>query len=223
MNWTSTGKNDDVVAAFEEYRHFILRISTLYAGSRLIEAVDLEPLGHDFKLAISSDFDEGMTTIRTVDELQTSIKSGDYGQLALGLATIQLCTAFEMLFERISEIYSIAVAKGEQIILINPISGRSQLIGNRTLVQIRKLHDTKGILSPLNNDEVLLKLAAIIETRNCLAHAGGLVVEVKSQSRLAWYGISSDVGAKLVLKDNHLDDFLHYMAINAISFVNHAP
>ncbi len=45
----------------------------------------------------------------------------------------------------------------------------------------------------------------------------------KAKDRLWAYRIASTVGMPLTLKDNHLDDFLHYMAINIMSFVNKAP
>src|SRR6218665_2273147 len=86
-------RNPQVVAAFNDYRSYLLRIATLYAGARLIEALDLSALGEIFKLAISDDFPETATTIRTVPHLNPNFVSREYGQLALGLATIQLCTA----------------------------------------------------------------------------------------------------------------------------------
>jgi hypothetical protein len=95
-------------------------------------------------------------------------------------------------------------------------------LGNKALMQIRKIHTVNSLSSVLNTDEVLIKLAAIIETRNCIAHSGGLVTTQKAKDRLWAYKISSEVGKPLSLKNNHLDDFLHYMAINVRSFVNNA-
>lgn len=64
MNWDSTGTNAKVVNAFNDYKDFVFRIATLYAGTRLIETVDMGALGQSFKLPLSNDFDEVMTTIR---------------------------------------------------------------------------------------------------------------------------------------------------------------
>jgi hypothetical protein len=227
MNWIPTGQNPQVVEAFEDYRSFLLRIATLYAGARLIEAVDLSALGDSFRLAISDDFPEGATTIRTVGELKQSIQSKEYGQLALALGTIQLCTAFEILFDRISKIYGVDVDNTDRFdVTHTPVAGAPAVVvtlGNRALTQIRKLHQTLALRSRLNDDETLLKLAAIVEARNCFTHAGGVVQKPKQQERLWAYRIPSQVGQPLVLKDNLLDDFLHYMALHALAFVNRAP
>jgi len=75
----------------------------------------------------------------------------------------------------------------------------------------------------MNSDEVLIKLASIIEARNCFTHAGGLVTTTKAKERLWAYRIPSTVGQPLKLNDNHLDDFLHYMTINTLAFVNNVP
>lgn len=227
MKWNSSGTNANVVNAFNDYKDFILRIATLYAGTRLIEAVDLWELGESFELAISDDFDKGMTTIRTVGDLESSIKSGEYGQLALGLATIQLCTAFEILLDRIADVYGISVSQSDAFeVSYRPTGGapvQTVKLGNKALMQIRKLHVKTGVDCPLNSDDALLKLAAIIEARNCFTHAGGVVQTLKVKDRLWAYRISSNVGQPLQLKDNHLDDFLHYMAIHVLAFVNRAP
>lgn len=227
VTWNSSGRNADVVGAFNDYKDFVLRIATVYAGTRLVEAVDLNELDTSFELAISDDFDRRMTTIRTVGDLQSSIKSGAYGQLALGLATIQLCTAFEILFDRIADIYGVSVGRGDAFeVNWRPIGGAPAqrfTVGNKALMQIRKLHRQTGVDCSLNSDDVLIRLAAIIEARNCFTHAGGVVQTTKVKDRLWVYRIASEVGQPLQLKGNHLDDFLHYMAINALAFVNRAP
>lgn len=224
MHWKTTCENASVVEAFNDYRDLLSRIATLYAGSRLVESIDLSPLGSTSRLAISDDFPECYTTIRTIGQLQDSIRSGDYGQLALGLATVQLCTAFEILFERIAKEYSICVTPADSFLATHwAAPGGSMALGNRTLMQIRKIHSVKGLDSPLNSDEALIKISAIIEIRNCIAHSGGMVRKQKVADRLWAYKIPSTIGQQLVLKDNHLDDFLHYMALNVLSFVNQAP
>lgn len=227
MNWTPTGKNPQVVEAFNNYSSFLLRVATLYAGARLIEAVDLSGLGDSFKLAISDDFPEEATTVRTVADLRRSIDSQEYGQLALALGTIQLCTAFEVLFDRIADIYGVAVSSSDAFeVMHRPLHGAAPVsitLGNKALMQIRKLHQVLTVKSPCNDDGTLLKLAGIIEARNCFTHGGGIVRKSKQQERLMLYWIQSELDKPLVLKDNALDDFLHYMAMNALAFVNRAP
>lgn len=164
-----------------------------------------------------------MTTVRTVGELSEFVRSGAYGQLALGLCVIQICTAFEILFDKLAEAYGVAASKSDAFEANHHSVGGIIKLGNKTLVQIRKLHQSLSVTSPMNSDEVLIKLAAIIEVRNCLAHSGGVVMTEKARTRLWAYRIDSTVGKPLVLKDNHLDDFLHYMAINTMAFVNNAP
>lgn len=223
MNWEPRSTNPAVLAALNDYRDFVMRIATLYAGTRLIEAIDLSALGASTKLALSNDFPESMTTVRTVEQLCSSIRSGEYAQLALGLAIIQLCTAFEIFFDRTADAYSISVSQSDAFDATHSSIGGSVKLGNKALMQIRKIHQTKAIKSPLNSDEVLIKLAAIIEARNCFTHSGGVVSTQKAKDRLWAYRIQSVVGQKLALKNNHLDDFLHYMAINVMAFVNNAP
>ncbi len=225
MNIDTSCTNPDVVGAFTDYKDFLFRVATLYAGTRIVEAIDLSgSLGPSFKLAISDDFPEHYTTIRTVEQLEKSIKDGEYGQLALGLATVQLCTAFEILFDRIAEIYGISVSKDDAFSAHHwSAVGGTVKLGNKTLMQIRKIHSSRSITSVLNSDEVLIKLAAIIEARNCIAHTGGLVANKKAKDRLSAYGISSTIGNGLILKNNHLDDFLHYMLINVRAFMDRAP
>lgn len=224
MNWDTTCQNASVVEAFNDYRDLVSSIATLYAGSRLVESVDLSVLGSTSRLAISNDFPDCLTTIRTIGQLQDSIRSGGHGQLAIGLATVQLCTAFEILFDRIANEYSICVTPADSFFATHWVApGGSMTLGNRTLRQIRKIHSVYGLNSRLNSDEALIKISAIIEVRNCIVHSGGMVREQKVADRLWAYKIPSTIGHRLVLKDNHLDDFLHYMAIHVLSFVNHAP
>jgi hypothetical protein len=223
MNWEPRSKNPAILTALNDYRDFVMRIATLYAGARLIEAIDLSALGASTKLALSDDFSEGMTTIRTVEQLTGSIRSGEYGQLALGLTIIQLCTAFEIFFDSAAAAYSISISHSDAFDAANGTIGGSVRLGNKALMQIRKIHQIKAFTSPLNSDGVLIKLAAIIEARNCFTHSGGVVNTQKAKDRLWAYRIQSDVGQKLTLKDNLLDDFLHFMAINVMAFVNNAP
>jgi hypothetical protein len=225
MNFETSCANPNIVDAFNDYKDFLFRVATLYAGTRLVEHIDLSgSLGPSFKLAISNDFDEYYTTVRTVEQLEKSIRSGNYGQHALGLATVQLCTAFEILFDRIAGHYSISVSQTDSFEAhhSSAIEGTVKL-GNKALMQIRKIHSSCAVDSLLNSDEVLIKLAAIIEARNCITHAGGVVTTEKAKNRLLAYGISSVVGRSLILKDNYLDDFLHYMLMHVRTFIDKAP
>lgn len=223
MNWTPKTTNPAILTAFSDFRDFVMRIATLYAGTRLIESIDLFELGGETKIAVSDDFPEEMTTIRTVDQLSQSIQSGEYGQLALGLGVIQLCTAFEMFFDSVASFHGVNVSSADSFDVTHHSIGGTDKLGNKTLMQIRRLHLSLGVNSPMNSDEVLIKLASIIEARNCFTHAGGLVKKLKAKERLWAYRIPSTVGQPLKLNDNHLDDFLHYMAINTLSFVNNLP
>jgi hypothetical protein len=223
MNWTPKSTNPAILAALSDYRDLVMRIATLYAGTRLVESIDISALGSATKLAISDDFFEGMTTIRTVEQLSESIRCGEYGQFALGLGVIQLCTAFEIFFDSVASSHSVSVSQSDTFDATHYSVGGTVKLGNKTLMQIRKLHLTLGVSSPMNSDEVLIKLAAIIEARNCFTHSGGKVKTAKAKDRLWAYRISSTVGQPLKLKDNYLDDFLHYMAINTMAFVNSVP
>jgi hypothetical protein len=220
MNWDTTCANPVIAGAFSDYKDFVLRIATLYAGSRLIEAADLSGFS-DLELKISNDFPDPYTTICTVKDLKDSIDSGEYGQLALEMGVIQLCTAFEILFDRISDHYSISVSKRDAFDVRHWLTaGDAKQIGNRSLMQIRKIHAEKSIISVLDSDEVYLKIAAIIEVRNCFTHTGGIVKNESAKSRISPYAIKTTVGERIILRNNYLDDFLHYMAIHARAFVN---
>ncbi|WP_353404883.1 hypothetical protein [Duganella hordei] len=221
MNWEPKSKNPALLTALDDYRDFVMRIATVYAGTRLIENIDLSALHASTKLALSDDFSESMTTIRTVAQLTDSIGKGEYGQLVLGLAIIQLCTAFEIFFDSAAAAYAISVSRSDAFDATH--GSFSVKIGNKALMQIRKIHEVKGFTSPTNSDEALIKLSAIVEARNCYTHCGGVVRTQKAKDRLSAYGIKSVVGQKLGLKDNFLDDFLHYMAIHVMAVVNNAP
>lgn len=223
MNWDTRGTNQTVVGAFNDYKDLLFQVATLYAGTKLIESFDLSTSDRDEQLAISNDFSERMTTIRTVGQLADFIESGVYGQMALNLATLQLCTAFEIFFDRVAEHYSITVTKADAIDIDHYLVGGKTTLGNKALKQIRKIHGVKAIDSVLNENEVLLKIAAIIEVRNCFTHAGGIVTTEMAKRRLWAYRIPCTVGSPLVLEENHLDNFLHYMAMNVLAFVNRAP
>ncbi|MGM9513101.1 hypothetical protein ACS5PK_02485 [Roseateles sp. DB2] len=228
MNWNSTGTNPQAVEAFNDYRELLMRVATLYAGARLIESADLSALGDDnFKLSLSNNFPEEATTIRSIGDLKRGIASGEYGQMALKMSVIQLCTAFEILFDRLCSIYGCTISNNAHFdVPYTPPFGAAPTVitlGNRTLNQIRKLHQTLSVTSAINNDGPLLKLAAIIEARNCLTHAGGIVQQEKQRLRLKIYGIASEIGKPLMLDDNLFDDFLQYMASHALAFVNKAP
>ena len=79
------------------------------------------------------------------------------------------------------------------------------------------------IQSVLNEDEVFVKLAAIIEARNCIVHSAAVVSDAKTVERLRAYAIHHSVGESLQLKDNLFDDFLHYMGIHITAFVKRLP
>lgn len=224
MNWEISHHDPRVMSAFSAYRNFVLGVATHYAGSRLMEKLDLSALGDDLRLSISDDFPEAVTTIRTVGDLRNAVKTGEYGQLCLRQATVQLCTAFEVFFETVSEIYGIAVSRSDCVSATYRVISTSPLtLGNRAIMQIRKLHDKLSIQSVLNEDEVLVKLTAIIEARNCIVHSAALVSDAKTVERLKAYAIHHSVGESLQLKDNLLDDFLHYMGIHMVAFVKRLP
>lgn len=224
MNWEITHPNPRVASAFSAYRSFVLGIATHYAGSRLMEKLDLSALGDDLRLSISDDFPETVTTIRTVGYLRHAIRTGEYGQLCLRQATVQLCTSFEVFFDTISEIYGVSVGRSDCVsATYRLISSFPIRLGNKAIMQIRKLHSQLSIQSVLNEDEVLVKLTAIIEARNCIVHSAAVVSEAKTVERLRAYAINHCVGDSLHLKDNLLDDFLHYMGIHIVAFVKRLP
>jgi hypothetical protein len=224
MNWEISHPDPRVVSAFSAYRSFVLGIATQYAGSRLMEQLDLSALGDDLCLSVSDDFPEAVTTIRTVGDLRNAMKTGEYGQLCLRQATVQLCTAFEVFFDTVSEIYGISVGRSDCVsATYRVISAFPIALGNKAIMQIRKLHNQLFIQSVLNEDEVFVKLAAIIEARNCIVHSAAIVSDAKTVERLRAYAIHHSVGESLQLKDNLFDDFLHYMGIHITAFVKRLP
>ncbi|WP_175948781.1 hypothetical protein [Burkholderia pyrrocinia] len=222
MDWNITIGNQEVAAAYGAFKDYVLGVATHFAGSRLLEALDLAQLGPETEITLSNDFPDYFTTIRNVGDLVQSIESGHYSQLSLRLATIQLCTALEVLFDSISGAYGIAV-DNEPPIEATYSRAAPILLGNKTIRQIRKLHRVLGIDTVANNDEVLVKLSAIIEVRNCFIHSGGRVLSDGKQPRISVYGISCEVGELLQLKRNHFDDFLHYVLIHVQSLVKFLP
>lgn len=212
MDWEITHRDPRVASAFAAYRDFVLGVATHYAGSRLMEQLDLSPLGDDLRLSISDDFPDGLTTIRSVRDLRNSIETGEYGQLCLRLAIVQLCTAFEVFFDAVADIHGIPASRGDSVsATCHRVSASPLVLGNRAIVQIRKLHRRLAIRSVLDNDEVLVKLTAIIEVRNCIVHSAAVVADDRTALRLRAYAIDHAVGEMLHLADNLLDDFLHYM------------
>lgn len=222
MDWNIPIANEEVAAAYNAFKDYILGVATHFAGSRLLEALDLSQFAPETEIALSNDFSDYFTTIRNVGDLVESIESGHYSQLSLRLATIQLCTAFEILFDSISRTYGVTADNEPPIEAPNGGVAPIQL-GNKTIRQIRKLHRVLGIDTVLNDDEVLLKLSAIIEVRNCFIHSGGRVPSEGKQVRLSVYGISSEVGESVHLKRNHFDEFLHYALIHVRGFVRFLP
>lgn len=223
MDWNVSISNPQVAAVYDAYKNFVMNVATHYAGSRLMEHVEIDRLEHDSELALSNDFSDGFTTIRTVADLVKSMQSGEYGQLCLRLATVQLCTAFEVFFDAISKIYSVVEGNSPISVTYKAFSPDPILLGNKAIKQIRKLHNNLGIWSVINNDEVLVKITAIIEVRNCIIHSGGRVKEPKVAERLKAYAIHHKVDDVVILRDNILDDFLHYMAIHIVALVKKLP
>lgn len=223
MDWKIPIANKEVAAAYGAFIDYILGVATHFAGSTLLETLDLSPLGPETGIALSNNFADYFTTIRNVGNLVQSIESGYYSQLSLRLATIQLCTAFEVLFDSISQTYGVTADNEPPIEARYSRSTAPILLGNKTIRQIRRLHRVLEIDTGLNDDEVLAKLSAIIEVRNCFIHSGGRVLSERKRVRLSVYGISSEVGESLHLKHNHFDDFLHYMLIHAQMFVKYLP
>jgi hypothetical protein len=224
MDWNIPISNDEVAAAYNTYKDFVLGVATHYAGSRLLEMLDLAELGSDTEIALSDNFDDYFTTIRNLGELDQSVKTGHYGQLSLRFATIQLCSAFEVLFDSMSRIYGVSVNNEPDVAaMYGTLSSTPILLGNKTIKQIRKLHRKFGVDSVLNYDEVLVKLTAIIEVRNCFIHSAGKVSSEKVATRLRAYAIRHTVGELIQLNHNHFDDFLHYMLIHVRSFMKITP
>ncbi|RBB36985.1 hypothetical protein DPV79_23585 [Burkholderia reimsis] len=222
MDWNIPIANEEVAAAYAAFKAYVLGVATHFAGSRLLEALDLASLGPETEIALSNDFSDYFTTVRNVGDLVQSIESGYYSQLSLRLATIQLCTAFEVLFDSIARAYGVTADNEPPVEAPYGAAAPIQL-GNKTIRQIRKLHRVLGIDTVLNEDEVLLKLSAIIEVRNCFIHSGGRVPSEGKQVRLSVYGIFSKAGGSVHLKHNHFDDFLHYVLIHVQGFVKFLP
>jgi len=179
MNWEPESKNVAILKAFGDYRDFVMRIATLHAGTRLVEQLDFSALAPTTNLPLSDNFPEGMTTVRTIAQLTDSIRTGEYGQLAVGLAVIQLCTAFEIFFDNAAAAYGISVTSSDAFYVTHNTTAIK--LGNKALMQIRKIHNTHGMKSPIGTDDTLIKLAAIIEARNCFTHSGGIVSTQKEK------------------------------------------
>jgi hypothetical protein len=222
MDWTIPIANKEVADAYSAFIEFLSGVATHFAGSRLLEALDLERLGEDTEIALSNDFPDHYTTIRNVADLTSIVESGYYSQLSLRFATIQLCTAFEVLFDSIARIYEVVVDRDPPVDALNGAATPIRL-GNKTIKQIRKLHYVLAVDTVLNDDDVLIKLNAIIESRNCFVHSGGRVPSEGKQSRLGAYGIRSSVGEILYLEPNLFDDFLHYVLSHVRAFMRCIP
>lgn len=223
MEWDVSISNPQVAAAYGAYRDFVMDVATHYAGSRLIECLEIDGLKSDSELALSDNFPDGLTTICTIADLVENVQSGEYGQLSLRLATVQLCTAFEVLFDAIGVIYSVNEGKSPVLATYKPVSPDPIPLGNKTIKKIRNLHDRLGMWSVINNDEALVKIAAIIEVRNCIVHSAGRVTDSKVVDRLKAYGIRLKTDNVIMLCSNILDDFLHYMAIHVVALVKKLP
>lgn len=223
MNWDFIPANVEVASAYAAYKNYVMSVATHYAGSRLIEGIDLAFFDEDQKLALSSNFDEPLTTIRTVGDLSQSMQQGEYGQICVRLATVQLCTAFEVLFDTITDIYAVPEDKQPFSARYHFLRPDSVKLGNKSIRQIRKLHTHLGISSVLDRDEVLIKLSAIIDVRNCIVHSSGRVMSVEKTSRLKAYGIRTNVGDMIQFDDNIFDDFLHYMMFHVTSCMKVLP
>ena len=130
-----------------------------------------------------------------------------------------------MLFDSISEIYSVSVKAPADCVsaTYHRVSASPEVLGNKTIMQIRKLHTKLSFDSVLNIDEALMKLNAIIEARNCIVHSGARIQDEKPMRRLKAYAINHSIGETLHLPDNLLDDFLHYMGIHVVSFIKKLP
>jgi hypothetical protein len=225
MLWDLETTNKVVLDAFSAYKQFVHALATHQSGVNLLEEVDLSPLGKNFPLKLSTDFDEGATTTKSIKELQTLVQNGAFSQLSLRLATVQLCTAYEVLFDSVADAYSVSIPKNEPAIeVVDPrVSKLPIKLGNKTIKQIFFICELHKIVSPMNTDDTLAKIAAIIEIRNCIVHGGGKVGSEKSATLLRAYAINCKVGEMIVLKKNHFDNFLHFMAINARAMLKNVP
>lgn len=223
MNWEINCSNKKVENAFKDYRELITKISTLYAANRLFQSFNFDETNRNTAIPVSRDFDQACTTTHTVQDLETSISTGDFAQLTSSLGIIQLCTAFEIFLNTVAKAYNISVSGSDQFCIKHHcIPDGEMKVGNRSLKIIRKIHNQMSIDSRLNDDEVLAKLVSIIEVRNCLIHADGMIQSVNSSDRLKHYRMTFDVGEKLVLEPNVFDNILHYMLIHIRAFTNEA-
>lgn len=225
MDWSTSNTDARVQEAFNAYRHFVLDVATQYGGAKLLERLDLSSLGDDEELPLSQNFPMGFTTVRTIGELRNAIEQGVYGQICIRMATIQLCTAFEILFDALAALYSLKINNQTDQVqaTYKKISSLPITLGSRAIMQIRKLHTKLGVDTVANEDEVLVKLTAIIELRNCIVHSAAVVSDSKKSLRLRAYGFNHQVGDTLSFGDDILDDFLHFMASHARVLVDNLP
>lgn len=225
MEWEIEVKHPAISQAYEAYRDFVLGAATQYAGARLLEQIDLSALDTELPLALSDMSSESFTTIRTIGQLSDSITEGHYAQLCIRQATVQLCTAFESFYNSVCLIFQLPESAMVKSIpaYCRTLSPNPFDLGNKTIRQIRSLHEHLKLDSVLNDDQVLIKLSAIIEVRNCVVHSGGRVTTQKQIDRLKTYGFRVQCGDLLTLKDKLFDDFLHYMAIHTKAFVRCLP
>ena len=208
MDWSIEHENKDVEAAYAAFLSLINNISIQYAGNSVLQSIDFPKSLLEQKVALSSTFFDELTTIITFKDIEGLIKTGQYNQIALEMATVQLIAGFEHLLQRYKSIYQ---TSSNTTVFTESIFGKT-VTRNETLMIIDSLHNDLEMDSVVKSDRsVYPRLLSIIEVRNCIVHSQGIVDSPTSKEKLKPYYSSIEVGEKILLTSELYDDFLHYI------------
>jgi len=212
-------RNVRIKSIFQIYQKYMEDIATHYACCTILTMVDTSQLPRDLEFYLRPGPDGVFFGRRTISELETLIQTGTHFELTAQQSIVQMCTAFEELLTSLVEAYKVREPKNAiPLKLSHRHLPTSELTTrNKSVLLVRSLHSQLKVNSALNWDETLMKIIAIIETRNCIVHSAAVVTDIASATRLRNYGFRISPGEKLIFKEKIFDDMWQYFHIHTES------
>ena len=207
--------NLELKTLYENYLNHINAITTLYAvvaftDQQLNDKNSLQL--SKVTIPLSTDFDDGFTTIKNEKDIFSCSISGKLHQINCYQTVISLVSNFENLINSLIKMLSITDSLRKDC----SASSYGNEIPNPTLKKLVAIHELRNIESNMTGSHELQYFYKIILLRNNIIHRQGKLKKPDKKLEM-WTNKNSNV---IEFNQNNIDDFIHFFLLPMQSFIS---
>ncbi len=218
-HWVRTISNPSLKKAYDSYLQKQEKTLTFYLASVAVSKhAEFPEQFHDMPVRASTNFEEIVTSIRSVGQISALVKDGRYDQLSRSINIISLVTSFGEFFDEIKKQLNLntqdlkkpieLISDSKPLLLVRPIALK---IAHRVNVEY-------DLNARICDDYSLRWINCIINLRHIFMHECGNYTAKYSQDMFATWADLNE-GEAIIFGENQFDSILWFLNDHVRDFV----